>query len=75
MTEKTDVYVKNVRASVDALADQLSSSSMKGFRTIFAEQAEWLRNFRAGLVFLTAVVGLSALVNVVVFVLLALRVR
>jgi hypothetical protein len=75
MAEKTDGYVKNIQTSVDALAGQLSSSSMKGFRAIFAEQTEWLRSFRVSLVFLTAIVGLSALVNVAAFVLLALRMR
>jgi hypothetical protein len=73
MADKTDGYVKGVRAATDALAENLSSASAEGLKEVFRQQDARLAAFKNSLVWLAAIVSVSALLNVAVFVLRGLR--
>lgn len=73
MSEKTDTYVSGVQEVVAQLAEKLSSASVEGMRTTFAEHTARLQLFQSSLIWLAAIVATSALLNVVVFVLRGLR--
>ena len=73
MSEKTDAYVSGVQEAVAQLAEKLSSASVEGMRTTFAEHTARLQLFQSSLIWLAAIVATSALLNVVVFVLRGLR--
>ena len=70
---KTDAYVKGVQGATDALAAQLSASSVEGIRKVFAEHAGQLQSLKSGMWYAAAIVAVSALVNVAVFVLRGVR--
>lgn len=73
MAGKTDAYVKGVQGATDALAAQLSASSVEGIRKVFAEHAGQLQSLKSGMWYAAAIVAVSALVNVAVFVLRGVR--
>ena len=73
MSEKTDAYVSGVQEAVAQLAEKLSSASVEGMRTTFAEHTTRLQLFKSSLTWLAAIVATSALLNVAVFVLRGLR--
>ena len=73
MAEKTDGYVAGVKAAVDQLAESLSSASVEGIRKVFDDHAARLQAFKASTAWLAAIVAVSALLNVAVFVLKAVR--
>jgi hypothetical protein len=73
MADKTDGYVKGVRAATDALAEKLSSASAEGLKEVFRQQDARLAAFKSSLFWLAAIVSVSALLNVVVFVLRGMR--
>jgi hypothetical protein len=73
MADKTDGYVKGVKAATDALAENLSSASAEGLKEVFRQQDARLAAFKNSLVWLAAIVSVSALLNVVVFVLRGMR--
>ena len=70
---KTDAYVKGVQGATDAWAAQLSASSVEGIRKVFAEHAGQLQSLKSGMWYAAAIVAVSALVNVAVFVLRGVR--
>lgn len=69
LTEKTDGYVASVRSSAEGLAKDFSTTSVENVRQTFREHDVRLQVFRHNLMWLAAIVGISALANVVVFVL------
>lgn len=69
MADKTDGYVRGVQEATDALALKLSASSLAGIRTVFADHAARLESFKNAMWYATAIVAVSALINVAVFVL------
>ena len=73
MAEKTDSYVSGVAAAVSQLTDSLSSASVEGIRKVFDDHAARLQSFKNCTVWLAAIVTVSALLNVAVFVLGGLR--
>jgi heterodisulfide reductase subunit A-like polyferredoxin len=73
MAEKTGIYVQGVQDSVKQLSDSLSSASLQGIRAVLAEQADTLKAFKQAVFYAAGVVAVSALVNVAVFVLKAVR--
>jgi hypothetical protein len=73
MAEKTGIYVQGVQDSVKQLSDSLSSASLQGIRAVLAEQADTLKAFKQAVFCAASVVAVSALVNVAVFVLKAVR--
>ena len=73
MVEKTDTYVSGVAAAVGQLTDSLSSASVEGIRKVFDDHATRLQNFKNSTAWLAAIVAVSALLNVAVFVLGGLR--
>ena len=73
MAEKTQAYVSGVQVAVNQLSDSLSSASVEGIRKIFDDHAARLKTFRSNVNLAALIVGISALLNVAVFVLKAVR--
>lgn len=73
MVDKTDAYVSGVQKTVVQLTDSLSSASLEGIRKVLDAHAAGLRAFKSSMAWLAAVVAVSALLNVAVFVLGGLR--
>ena len=73
MADKTDAYVSGVAVAVAQLTDSLSSASVEGIRKVFDDRAARLQAFKNSTAWLAAIVGVSALLNVAVFVLGGLR--
>ena len=73
MAEKTDAYVSGVQAAVSQLSESLSSASVEGIRKILDDHAAMLRTLKSNVYLAAAIVGVSALLNVAVFVLKAVR--
>lgn len=73
MADKTDAYVSGVRTAVDQLSDSLSSASVEGIRKVFDDHAARLNTFKSNVNLAALIVGLSALLNVAVFILKAVR--
>lgn len=73
MAEKTQAYVSGVQTAVNQLSDSLSSASVEGIRKIFDDHAACLKTFRSNVNLAALIVGISALLNVAVFVLKAVR--
>ena len=70
MAEKTDAYVSGVQTVVGQLSESLSSASGEGIRKVFDDHAVRLNAFKNNTAWLAAIVAVSALVNVAVFVLM-----
>ena len=73
MADKTDAYVSGVQEGIAQLTDSLSSASVEGIRKDFDDHAARLQAFKNSTAWLAAIVGVSALLNVAVFVLEGLR--
>ena len=73
MSEKTDTYVSSVNTAVEQLSTSLSSASVDGIRKVFEEHAATLNAFRHAVSWAAAIVAVSALLNVAVFVLRGMR--
>ena len=69
MAEKTDAHISGVNAAVERLATSLSSASVEGIRKVFDDHAATLHAFRYAVFWAAAIVSVSALINVIVFVL------
>ncbi|GHV49833.1 hypothetical protein FACS1894168_0130 [Deltaproteobacteria bacterium] len=69
MAEKTGEYMKGVNTAVDQLSTSLSSASVEGIRKIFDDHAAKLNAFKSAVYWGAAIVTVSALFNVAVFVL------
>lgn len=73
MADKTDAYVSGVQGAVGQLTESLSSASVEGIRKVFDDHAARLQAFKNSTAWLAAIVAVSALLNVAVFVLGGLR--
>ncbi len=73
MADKTDTYVSGVAAAVGQLTDSLSSASVEGIRKVFDDHTARLQAFKNSTTWLAAIVAVSALLNVAVFALKAVR--
>ena len=71
MAEKTDNYVKGVQAAISQLTESLSASSVEGIRKASHLHSLMLEAFKTHLYCAAAIITVSALVNVAVFVLVA----
>ena len=71
MGEQTTSYVKGVEKSVSELCDTLSGVTIKGIQGAASDFAASLSGFKATLYLCTAIMAISALLNVAVFVLRA----
>jgi hypothetical protein len=69
MAEKTDAYAVKVNSAVEQLSTSLSSASVEGIRNIFNDHAATLNSFKKAVAWAAAIVSVSALLNVAVFVL------
>ena len=73
MAEKTDAYVSGVNSAVEQLSTSLSSASVEGIRKVFDDHAATLTAFKHAVYAAAAIVSVSALLNVAVFVLRGIR--
>jgi hypothetical protein len=73
MAEKTNDYVSSVHASIEQLTANMSSASVEGMRKVLEDQAARLDTFKSTIFWATAIVSVSALLSVAVFVLRGLR--
>lgn len=73
MAEKTDEYISGVQTAVAQLSTSLSSASVEGIRKVFDDHAARLQAFKNTTTWLAAIVAVSALLNVAVFVLGGMR--
>jgi hypothetical protein len=73
MAEKTDDYVAGVNSAVEQLSASLSTASADGIRKSFDHFSSALHTFQSTMYWIAAVVALSALLNVAVFILRGLR--
>lgn len=73
MGEQTAAYVQGVEKSVADLTGTLSNMTTKGIQEAATDFAASLAGFRTSLFLCTAIMGLSALLNVAVFVLQAVQ--
>ena len=73
MAEKTDEYVFGVQAAVNQLSASLSSASVEGIRKVFDDHAATLKTFKSNVYLAAVIVGMSALLNVAVFILKAVH--
>lgn len=73
MGEQTAAYVQGVENSVSELQKTLSDVTINGIRDAASDFAATLSEFKSTLYLCTAVMALSALVNVAVFVLKAVQ--
>lgn len=73
MAEKTDEYISGVQTAVNQLSTSLSSASVEGIRKVFDDHAATLKTFRSNMYLAAMIVGMSALLNVAVFILRAAK--
>lgn len=73
MAEKTDEYVSGVQVAVNQLSASLSSASVEGIRKVFDDHSATLKTFRSNVYLAAVIVGMSALLNVAVFILKAVH--
>ena len=68
LADRTDGYVKAVEQTTASLSESLSNASLYEIKKIFQENGGTINRFRSNMIWLAAIVGTSALVNVAVFV-------
>ncbi len=73
MADKTGSYVADITKAVETLNAGLSSASAEGVKLAASGLEKRLSAFRTSLAWLAAIVCASALINVIAFVLLAVR--
>ena len=73
MAEKTDEYISGVQAAINQLSTSLPSASVEGVRKVFEDHAATLKTFKSNVTLAAVIVGMSALLNVAVFILRAVR--
>ena len=66
-------YVSGVQAAVNQLSTSLSSASVEGIRKVFDDHAATLKTFKSNVYLAAVIVGMSALLNVAVFILKAVH--
>jgi len=67
LAEKTEAHVSGVLQAAESLRANLSTGSVEAVRAVLAGHVTAMTHFRAQLIWLAAVVALSALCNVAVF--------
>jgi len=70
---RTDGYIKAVGQATASIEKNLSSASLADITKIFVMHRQEMDRFRSNMIWLAAIAGTSALVNVAAFVVLALR--
>lgn len=75
LSNRTQEYIQAVQKTTASLGGCLSVSSLEGIKKIFASHGEKMERFQSIMIWLTVIAGASALVNVAVFVALALLKR
>jgi len=73
MADKTEAYVSGVNGAVEQLSTSLTSASVEGIRKVFDDHAATLNSFKNAVYWAAAIVSVSALLNVAVFVLRSIR--
>jgi hypothetical protein len=73
LAEKTDGYVSGVLAATQGLTKDLSAASIESIRTVLRDHGAVLAAFRNQLTWLSAIVAISAMVNVAVFAFRAIK--
>lgn len=73
MADKSGAYVAAITKAVDKLSAGLSSASAEGMKLAASGLEKRLASFRNSLAWLAAIVCVSALANIIAFVLLAVR--
>lgn len=68
LADRTDHYVQAVEQTISCLGESLSSSSLSEIKKNFVEHDKAMNRFRSSIIWLAAIIGTSALVNVAVFV-------
>jgi hypothetical protein len=68
MAEKTEEYISGVQEVVIQLSSSLSSASVEGVRHVFDNHTTTLKTFKSNVYLATIIVGMSALLNVAVFI-------
>ena len=68
LADRTDHYVQAVEQTSASLGESLSSSSLSEIKNNFVEHDKAMNRFRSSIIWLAAIIGTSALVNVAVFV-------
>jgi hypothetical protein len=66
---KTAEYISGVKQTTEALTKTLSDASVEGIRKTFDEQAGRLKAFETKLFWCSALIGLSAFTNAVLYIL------
>lgn len=73
MAEKTEEYVSRIQDVVDQLSSSLSSTSVASICRVFEDHRDFLRTFKGNMRLATLIVGMSALLNVAVFIFKAVQ--
>mgnify|MGYP003623232730 CR=1 FL=1 len=68
LADKTDEYVSGVQTATDSLAEKLQAVSAQSMQNSFQTFRDSLNNFKSTMIVLSAVVAISAIINVAVFV-------
>lgn len=73
LAEKTGEYLEGVNSAASGLSETLSSASVEGLKNLSDSTTEKVASLRCSLFYASVIIGISALINVVAFVLLAIR--
>lgn len=73
LAEKTGEYLEGVNSVGDSLSESLSSASIEGLKNLSESTTKKVASLRASLTYASAIIAISALINVIAFVLLALK--
>lgn len=73
LAEKTGEYLEGVNSVGDSLSETLSSASVEGLKNLSDSTTQKVASLRTSLTYASAIIAISALINVVAFVLLALK--
>lgn len=73
LAEKTGEYLEGVNSAASSLSETLSSASVEGLKNLSDSTTEKVASLRSSLFYASVIIGISAFINVVAFVLLAIR--
>lgn len=68
LSDKTDVYIKTVEKTTSNLQESISSASVEEIKKIFITNNSVLQKFKINMCWLAAIVCITALINVALFV-------
>lgn len=68
LSDKTDVYIKTVEKTTSNLQESISSASVEEIKKIFIANNSVLQKFKINMCWLAAIVCITALINVALFV-------